>query len=219
VWVHHPGKPFLHRQKFAERAQPGRFLGFEHPFGSGEDKVLLDNGGVTQSQTVVFDDAPFVPLPAHLPNKKGEQQFLRPPKLQESRQPKAVSLLLAAVRHEENDSDDEDAGVPPELPPPHGGVRGVLAHRFDQAAREDGKSRASANRAGAAGERLIKEKHQRVAGRSVSQGNPHLAPSGLTHARLLLQSLCAAMLCRRAEWQRLSQGPKQSRGNKQLTTR
>jgi hypothetical protein len=74
VWVHKPGKPFLHRQKFAERAQPGRFLGFERPFGSGVYKVLLDNGGVTQSQTVVFDDAPFVPPPALLPETKGKQQ-------------------------------------------------------------------------------------------------------------------------------------------------
>jgi hypothetical protein len=73
------------------------------------------------------------------------------------------------------------------------------------------RTSASANRASAAEERLTKEKHQRVADRSVSQGNQHLAPSGLTHARLqqqqlLPQSLCAAMLCCHAQWQRLSQG-------------
>jgi hypothetical protein len=41
-----------------------------------------------------------------------------------------------------------------------------------------------------------------VAGRSVRQGNQHLAPSGVTQQ--LPQSPCAAMLCRRAQWQRLS---------------
>jgi hypothetical protein len=82
-------------------------------------KVLLDNSGVTQSQTVVFDDAPFVPPPALLPETTGEQQLLRQPKPQESRQPKALSPLPAAVRNEENDSDDEDTGVSPKLPP-HG---------------------------------------------------------------------------------------------------
>jgi hypothetical protein len=46
---------------------------------------------------------------------------------------------------------------------------------------------ASANRASAAGERMTKDKHQRVAGKSLSQGNQHLAPSGLTHARLQQQ--------------------------------
>jgi hypothetical protein len=36
---------------------PGRFLGFEAPFGSGIYKVLLASGQITQSQTVVFHDA------------------------------------------------------------------------------------------------------------------------------------------------------------------
>jgi transposase InsO family protein len=52
-WVHTPG---MHRRKFEPRARPGRFLGFDQPFGSGIYKVLLDSGEVTQSQTVVFDD-------------------------------------------------------------------------------------------------------------------------------------------------------------------
>jgi hypothetical protein len=76
VWVHQPGEPFLHRQKFAERAQPGSFMGFERPFGSGVYKVLLDSSGVTQSQTVVFDDAPFVPPPALLfLRRKGSSSY------------------------------------------------------------------------------------------------------------------------------------------------
>jgi hypothetical protein len=67
VWVHSSGKPFVHRTKFSRRARPGRFLGFEQSFGSGIYRVLLDSGEVTQSQTVVFDDAPCVPPPALLP--------------------------------------------------------------------------------------------------------------------------------------------------------
>jgi hypothetical protein len=98
-------------------------------------KVLLDNGGITQSQTVVFDDAPFVPPPALLPEKEGEQQFLRPPNPQESRQPKALSPLPAAVWHEENDSDDEDTGVPPELPP-HGAEAEDATSPADMATQE-----------------------------------------------------------------------------------
>jgi hypothetical protein len=57
VWVHQPGKPFVTRRKFAPRAQPGWFLGFERPFGAGVYRVLLDSGSITQSQTVVFDDS------------------------------------------------------------------------------------------------------------------------------------------------------------------
>jgi hypothetical protein len=33
--VHTPGKPFVHRRKFDNRSRPGRFLGFDQPFGSG----------------------------------------------------------------------------------------------------------------------------------------------------------------------------------------
>jgi hypothetical protein len=42
VWVHTPGKPFVHRPKFAPCARPGRFLGFERPMGSGVHRVLMD---------------------------------------------------------------------------------------------------------------------------------------------------------------------------------
>jgi hypothetical protein len=76
-WVHTLGKPFVHRHKFEPRARPGRFLGFDQPFGSGIYKVLLDSGEVTQSQTVVFDDAPHVPhvpLPVLLPAGATQQQ-------------------------------------------------------------------------------------------------------------------------------------------------
>jgi hypothetical protein len=67
VYVHTPGKPHAHRRKRAPRGVPGRFLGFEAPFGSGIYKVLLDSGQITQSQTVVFHDAPYVAPPPILP--------------------------------------------------------------------------------------------------------------------------------------------------------
>jgi hypothetical protein len=67
-------KPFVHRRKFEPRARPGRFLGFDQPFGSGIYKVPLDSGEITQSQTVVFDDAPHVPPPVHLPEGAVQQQ-------------------------------------------------------------------------------------------------------------------------------------------------
>jgi hypothetical protein len=76
-WVNTPGKPFAHRRKFEPRARPGRFLGFDKPFGSGIYKVLLDSGEVTQSQTVVFDDAPHVPPPVLLPEGEAWQQSQR----------------------------------------------------------------------------------------------------------------------------------------------
>jgi hypothetical protein len=57
-------------------------------------------------------------LPGFVAAHKWEQ-FLQPPKPEESWQPQALSALLAAVQHEENDSVDEDTGVPPEVPP-HG---------------------------------------------------------------------------------------------------
>jgi transposase InsO family protein len=46
-WVHTPGKPFVHRRKFDNRSRPGRFLGFDQPFGSGIYKVLMDSGDET----------------------------------------------------------------------------------------------------------------------------------------------------------------------------
>jgi hypothetical protein len=54
VCVHRP----VHRTKLLSRAVPGRSLGFEHPFVGGIDRVLLDDGRVTQSQTVTFSDVP-----------------------------------------------------------------------------------------------------------------------------------------------------------------
>jgi hypothetical protein len=73
-WVHTPGKPFVHRRKFEPRARPGRILGFDKPFGSGIYKLPLDSGKITQSQTVVFDDAPHVPPPVLLPEGAVQQQ-------------------------------------------------------------------------------------------------------------------------------------------------
>lgn len=64
VWVHNPGGALKYRHKNAPRGLKGRFLGFEQPLGSGVYRVLMDDGSEMKSQTVVFDDAPFVPLPA-----------------------------------------------------------------------------------------------------------------------------------------------------------
>jgi hypothetical protein len=50
VWVHTPGKPFVHRPKFAPCARASRFLGFERLTGSGVFRVLKDSGQITQSQ-------------------------------------------------------------------------------------------------------------------------------------------------------------------------
>jgi hypothetical protein len=44
-WVHTPGKPFVHRRKFEPRAGPGRFLGFDQPFGPGIYMVLRGQWG------------------------------------------------------------------------------------------------------------------------------------------------------------------------------
>jgi hypothetical protein len=52
VWIHQP----IRCSKLSGRAVPGRFLGFERPFGAGIYRVLLDDGRVTQSQTVEFSD-------------------------------------------------------------------------------------------------------------------------------------------------------------------
>jgi hypothetical protein len=60
VWVHR----FGHRTKLSSRAIPGRFLGFEHPFGAGISRVLLDKGCATQSQTVKFSNGWAHLLPA-----------------------------------------------------------------------------------------------------------------------------------------------------------
>jgi hypothetical protein len=73
-WVHTPDKPLVHCKKFEPRARPGRFLGFDQPFGSGICKVLFDSGEATQSQTVVFDDAPHMPPPVLLPEGAAQQQ-------------------------------------------------------------------------------------------------------------------------------------------------
>jgi hypothetical protein len=88
VWVHQPGKPFLHRQKLAERAQPGSFLGFEHPLAPVCARCFL-----ATVASLSIRHCTFVPPPALLPEKKGEQLFLGPPKPPESRQPKALSPL------------------------------------------------------------------------------------------------------------------------------
>jgi hypothetical protein len=64
VWVHQPGKPFVHHGRFAARAQSGQFMGHERSLESDVFKVLLDGDGITRSQTVVFNDCPRVPAPA-----------------------------------------------------------------------------------------------------------------------------------------------------------
>jgi hypothetical protein len=60
VWVHRQG----HRTKLQQRGVPGRFLGFERPFGGRIYRVLLDDGRVTQSQTVTFSDDYGISLPS-----------------------------------------------------------------------------------------------------------------------------------------------------------
>jgi hypothetical protein len=87
----------MHRGRGDPRGRPGRFLGFEQPFGSGIYKVLLDTGEVKRSQTVVFDDAPHVPPPVVLPETA----------------PTKVSDVC-----DESDSEDEDGE--------QGGVGGLL---------------------------------------------------------------------------------------------
>jgi hypothetical protein len=98
VWMHSPG----HRQKLAPRALPGRFLGFERPFGSSVVLALLDSGHVTQSQTVEFDDEPRVLAPVLLPKEP-------------------VSVDAADQGEDNNDSNDEidlrTAQLPSSLPP------------------------------------------------------------------------------------------------------
>ena len=77
-WVH---VPKALRKKMEPHAQPGRFLGFEHPLGSGVYKVLLDaSQRMTTTMTVSFDDIPWAyqplrpsPGPAPPPVHSGEQ--------------------------------------------------------------------------------------------------------------------------------------------------
>jgi hypothetical protein len=65
--VHQPVRPCVHQGKLAARAQPGRFLGYERPFGYGVVKVLLDGGGITQSQAVLDECLCARTPPAQLP--------------------------------------------------------------------------------------------------------------------------------------------------------
>ena len=58
-WAHVPNTTLRHKLK--PRARRGRFLGFAQPAGSGVYRVLLDNGQIVLSRTVVFED-----LPTHL---------------------------------------------------------------------------------------------------------------------------------------------------------
>jgi hypothetical protein len=51
----------VQRTKFAPHARPGRFLTVEPPMGSIIGQVLLDNGQVTQSQSLDFGDTPQAP--------------------------------------------------------------------------------------------------------------------------------------------------------------
>ena len=63
VWVLRTG----HRGKLQPRSLPGRFLGFARPPHSGIYRVLLDDGSITQSQTVRFSDAFGTGVPATPP--------------------------------------------------------------------------------------------------------------------------------------------------------
>jgi hypothetical protein len=108
VWVHSPG----HCQKLAPRALPGRFLGFEQPFGSGVVLALLDSGHVIQSQTVEFDDEP---------------RFLAP-----VLSPKEPAFVDAPDQGEDNDDSNDEVGLrtaqlPSALPPvPEGAVQPLV---------------------------------------------------------------------------------------------
>jgi len=74
VWVFRTG----HRSKLANRAVPGRFLGFERPLGCGIYRVLLDGGHVEVTQRVIFGDAPAggivraPPVPSPVPVGGGD---------------------------------------------------------------------------------------------------------------------------------------------------
>jgi hypothetical protein len=106
-WVHTPGKPFVHRPKFAPCARPGRFLGFERPMGSGVFRVRMDSGQITQSQSVVFADTPQPPLPA-------------PPLPAPSPVPPPPGMRARQQTLDEDDSDDEvdlRPAASPSVPP------------------------------------------------------------------------------------------------------
>jgi hypothetical protein len=99
VYVHVPGKPFAHHEKYVLRGMPGRFLGFAWPFEAGIYRVLLDTGREVQSQTVVFDSAPCPP----------------PPVLQTL--PQAMHNSALSVQEDDSDSEDE-ADKPQQLAHP-----------------------------------------------------------------------------------------------------
>lgn len=65
AWVHVTDKPG--RKKLGARALRGRFLGFEGPMTSGVFRVLLDDGRITNSRTVVFSEPTEFPAPAPAP--------------------------------------------------------------------------------------------------------------------------------------------------------
>ena len=74
AWVHVPDKTGRH--KLDARARRGRFLGFQQPMGSGVYRVLLDDGRITNSRTVVFDEptvSPPTPDPAPPPTPPPSQ--------------------------------------------------------------------------------------------------------------------------------------------------
>lgn len=63
------------RNKLSPRAVSGRFLGFQQPFGSGIHRVLLDDGRLVLSRTVVWDDRfRGAPPPLVAPAPAGTQQ-------------------------------------------------------------------------------------------------------------------------------------------------
>jgi hypothetical protein len=94
VYVHVPGKPFAHREKYAPRGMPDRFLGFARPFGAGIYRVLLDTGREVQSQTVVFESATCPPHPVL--------------------QPLPQAMPNSALSVQEGDSDSEDEADEPQ---------------------------------------------------------------------------------------------------------
>jgi hypothetical protein len=107
VWVHTPGKPSAYRRKFAHCGEPGRFHGFERPFGSGVYLVLLSCGKIVQSQSVIFADDPYVspPPPPSLEALDG---------LVHGRVAPLVSSSPPAGTTGQDESDSEDDGEPGE---------------------------------------------------------------------------------------------------------
>jgi hypothetical protein len=128
VWEHSQG----HHQKLAPRALPGRFLGFERPFGSGIVLALLDSGHATQSQTVDFGNEPRFLAPVLFPKEpasvdaadQGEDNDDSDDEvdLRTAELPSALPPVpVAAVQPPDDDSDDEvdlrTAQLPSALPP------------------------------------------------------------------------------------------------------